>query len=264
MPCITGALRGIVGEFFATFIFLSTVLSMLVNSSRALDPIMAGTIVPGIVVAFVATAVIFAFADVSGAHFNPAVTVGFIVTCKMNAIVGLLYIVAQLAAGVAAAAFMFAIFPNNIKGVPTIQQVIPAAVPATTPLIQAVLMEFFLTFVLVYIIFATAADEAAPAKFSRVQLDCDKTVSVSSGPSKNNFAPIAIAFTLGFLCFLGGSSSGGAFNPARVFGPAVMTNTWKNSWVYWAGDLAGGAVAALTQTFLFSRTRGLLAPSLSV
>lgn len=300
MAFLSGLLRGVIGEFFAAFIFLSTVMSMLVNSSRALDPIMAGTLAPGIVVAFVATAVVFAFADVSGAHFNPAVTTGFIVTCKIHPIKGLLYIVAQLAAGVSAAAFMFAIFPNNIKGVPTIQQVIPATVPSTTPVWQAVMMEFFLTFLLVYVIFSTAVDEAAPPKYSRVELESAKAPAASgesagesteggrdieappspaaasalananievfsnAGPSKNSFAAIAIGFTLGFLCFLGGSSSGGAFNPARVFGPAVVTNTWADHWVYWAGDLAGGAFAGLIHTFLFSRASGLLGPSLSV
>lgn len=299
MTLFSGMLRGVIGEFVAAFIFLSTLMSMLVNSSRALDPIMAGTIVPGIVIAFVATAVIFAFADVSGAHFNPAVTTGFIVTCKIHPIKGLLYIVAQLTAGVSAAAFMFAIFPNNIKGVPTIQQVIPATVPSTTPLWQAVLMEFFLTFLLVYVIFSTAVDEAAPPKYSRVQLESMKSSSSTedatttgegrdveaapspapvasalananlevfsnAGPSKNSFAAIAIGFTLGFLCFLGGSSSGGAFNPARVFGPAIVTNTWADHWVYWAGDLTGGAFAGLLHTFLFSRSKGLLGPSLSV
>lgn len=291
--------RSVAGEFLVTFIFLSTVFSMLVNSSRALDPIVAGEFIPGIVVAFVATAIIYAFADVSGAHFNPAVTTGFIVTGKIHIIKGACYIAVQILAAVSAAALMYAIFPNHVDGLPTIAQVIPAGVPDTTPLWQAVIMEMFLTFLLVYIIFATAVDQPAPPTFTKVPLEGEAEPAASaaasasasaegdletgsksatnasaskeriqvfttSGTTKNNFAPIAIGLTLGFLCYLGGSSSGGAFNPARVLGPAIVTGNFNSHWVYWVGDLSGGALAAALQTFIFSRANGCLAPSLAV
>jgi glycerol uptake facilitator-like aquaporin len=60
---------------------------------------------------------------------------------------------------------------------------------------------------------------------------------------------VAIGFTLGFLGLLGGSVSGGAYNPARAFGPALITGVWDNHWVYWVGDLVGAALAGWTQSF---------------
>ncbi len=77
------------------------------------------------------------------------------------------------------------------------------------------------------------------------------TIYTTSGNTKAGFAPVAIGFTLGFLCLLGGSVSGGAFNPARAFGPALVTGHFDNHWVYWIGDFMGAALAGWTQ-HLFS------------
>ncbi|KGG53208.1 hypothetical protein DI09_103p40 [Mitosporidium daphniae] len=239
------ALRCVVGEFLVTFIFLSVVYAMLINTSRATDPVIAGTVIPGLVVSMVATAIIYSFADVSGAHFNPAVTMGFIISGKMHPVKGVAYILAQLSASIAAAAFMFLIFPNNVAGWPKIAQVIPAVPPKSSPLATVLMMEFYLTFLLVYVIFATAVDIPAPPALRRL---------------KNHFAPIAIGLTLGFLCYLGGSSSGGAFNPARVFGASVISGNFSSHWVYWVGDLLGGSFAALLHTFVFARKIGILSP----
>ena len=295
---------------------------MIINTSRATDPVIAGTIIPGLVVSMVATAIIYSFADVSGAHFNPAVTMGFIISGKMHPVKGIAYILAQLSASIAAAAFMFLIFPNHVAGWPKITQVIPAVPPKSSPVAVVLMMEFYLTFLLVYVIFATAVDTPAPPALRRlkvsdggaaggknvVTLEEDESTgavndhhemttqssnSVSSttaemlesgasgrrsysvtkpnangaltarvyatpSPSKNHFAPIAIGLTLGFLCYLGGSSSGGAFNPARVFGASVISGNFSSHWVYWVGDLLGGSFAALLHTFVFARKIGIL------
>lgn len=291
---IRETIRSIAGEFLVTFIFLSVVFSMIINTSRATDPVVAGTVIPGIVVAFVATAIIYSFADVSGAHFNPAVTIGFIVTGKIHPLKGIAYILSQLLASIAAAAFMFLIFPNKVGEWPKIAQVLPVVPPKTSPLAAVLMMEFYLTFLIVYIIFATAVDSPADAPLKRIlqpgeedtdganvspnrprgsnsidDLEARKGYSggkacsnvqvyVTPGPNKNNFAPLAIGLTLGFLCYLGGSSSGGAFNPARVFGASVISGNFKSHWVYWAGDMLGGAFAALIHTFIYARRGAIL------
>lgn len=51
-----------------------------------------------------------------------------------------------------------------------------------------------------------------------------------------------------FLCFIGGSVSGGAFNPARVFGPALITGNFSNHWMYWFADFLGAALASWAQS----------------
>jgi glycerol uptake facilitator-like aquaporin len=100
---------------------------------------------------------------------------------------------------------------------------------ADAHLARALLMEILLTFILVYVIFAVAFDTVDTSATVRLLDEKGNTVDSShrknltiyttNGNSKAGFAPISIGFTLGFLCFLGGSVSGGAFNPARVFGP---------------------------------------------
>jgi glycerol uptake facilitator-like aquaporin len=100
-------------------------------------------------------------------------------------------------------------------------------------LARAFCMEVFLSFILVYVIFAVAFDtvdnSAAQVKIvdekGAVQDSKHRknlTIYTTSGSSKAGFAPLSIGLTLGFLCFVGGSVSGGAFNPARAFGPGIM------------------------------------------
>jgi glycerol uptake facilitator-like aquaporin len=135
------------------------------------------------------------------------------------------------------------------------------------------LTEFTLTFILVYVIFAVAfdtvdttntvkvdvpkggdqeqlIDEQAGAQLVDKTVGRNLTIYTTSGSSKAGFAPLAIGLTLGFLCFIGGSTSGGAFNPARVFGPALLSGTWDYHYIYWLGDLSGAAFAGFVQSFL--------------
>jgi len=128
----------------------------------------------------------------------------------------------------------------------------------------AFVMEVILSFILVYVIFATAFDtvdtknaitlqQEGVSKTSNGRKVVDKsvgrnlTIYTTSGNTKAGFAPLAIGFTLGFLTFVGGSVSGGAFNPARAFGPAIVSGNWDNHWVYWFGDFCGAALAGFTQ-----------------
>ena len=75
------------------------------------------------------------------------------------------------------------------------------------------------------------------------------TIYTTSGSSKAGFAPVAIGFTLGFLGLIGGTVSGGAFNPARAFGPTLVSGKgWGNHWIYWIGDLLGAGLAGYAQS----------------
>ncbi len=75
------------------------------------------------------------------------------------------------------------------------------------------------------------------------------TIYTTSGNTKAGFAPISIGFTLGFLGLIGGTVSGGAFNPARVFGPALISGNWRNHWLYWVADFLGAGLAGFAQSF---------------
>ena len=75
-------------------------------------------------------------------------------------------------------------------------------------------------------------------------------LKTTSGNTKAGFAPVAIGFTLGFLCLIGGTVSGGAFNPARAFGPTLVSGSgWGYHWIYWVGDFLGAGLAGYAQSF---------------
>lgn len=99
--------------------------------------------------------------------------------------------------------------------------------------INALILEIVMTFGLVYTVYATALD-----------------------PKKGNLgiiAPIAIGFIVGANILVGGAFDGASMNPAVSFGPALVSWTWTNHWVYWAGPMAGAAIAAVIyETFIMT------------
>jgi len=123
------------------------------------------------------------------------------------------------------------------------------------------MMEFSLTFILVYVIFSVAFDTVDSNKVEVKQVGNTTgkgaknvqaqalTIYTASGTSKAGFAPLSIGFTLGLLSLVGGSVSGGAYNPARAFGPALVSGVWQDQWVYWVGDFLGAFCAGHAQLF---------------
>ena len=96
---------------------------------------------------------------------------------------------------------------------------------------NAFVFEIVMTFGLVYTVYATAID-----------------------PKKGNLgiiAPIAIGFIVGANILAGGAFDGASMNPAVSFGPALVSWTWTNHWVYWAGPLIGGGLAGLVYEVVF-------------
>ena len=96
---------------------------------------------------------------------------------------------------------------------------------------NALVFEIVMTFGLVYTVYATAVD-----------------------PKKGNLgiiAPIAIGFIVGANILAGGAFDGASMNPAVSFGPAVVSWTWTNHWIYWLGPLIGAAIAAIVYDNIF-------------
>ena len=166
---------------------------------------------------------VYAFGHISGGHFNPAVSFGMALTKRLSWGGMIRYWIAQLA-GAAIAAWLLGVIYQGASveahlGTPVVTPEIGAPIAA--------LIEGVLTFFLVLVIFATAVDPRAPKGFA-------------------GFAN-GMAITMDIL--MAGSLTGGAINPARAFGPAFAAGYWQDHWVYWAGPLLGGAVAA----FLYDR-----------
>lgn len=168
-----------------------------------------------------------AFGHVSGGHFNPAITIGFWVTKRLNTVDTIAYWVAQLAGAVVAAYLLKSIVPAETT----------QAVALGTPMfardftrLSGMMLEGVTTFFLVLTVFATAVDER------------------SSFRSIASFA-IGLTITLGIL--VAGPFTGAALNPARAFGPALVSSHWQTHGVYWVGPLAGGFVAGLLYDSVF-------------
>ncbi|MFL5920883.1 MAG: MIP family channel protein [Gaiellaceae bacterium] len=170
-----------------------------------------------------------AVGHISGGHFNPAVTLGFVVTRRMEARLAATYWFAQLIGAVLAAFMLTWLLPENQVdavnlGVPAVGNGIGAG--------SAVVIEGVLTFFLVWVIFATAADPRGT--FASI-------------------AGLAIGLTITLDIYIGGVYTGAAMNPARAFGPDLVQNVWSDAWVWWVGPLVGGALAALLYEYLYLR-----------
>jgi len=260
--------RALGGEFLATFLFMFINMAVPFNMYRLhlSDPVNVplNPNTEAVAVSFIAVAVIYSFADISGAHFNPAVTFATVVTGKMTWKKGAAYVAAQLLGAVWASFWFIMAFPDGIDRMRDLALVPPENVGTGYQLV----MEFTLTFFLVYVIFSVAFDtvDSTKVEVKQVGLDAENgaknvnarnlTIYTTSGDTKSGFAPIAIGFTLGMLSLVGGSVSGGAYNPARAFGPAMCSGIWRGQWIVWIGDLAGAAAAGWTQLF-FQKLRKL-------
>ena len=174
---------------------------------------------------------------ISGGHHNPAVTISIWVAGKIEAGRAGLYIVAQLAGAAAGAWLLSVIIPKGLwtrtdLGATLVNER-PFGAFSFSPG-RAVFMEAVLTFILVYTVFATAVDERGSFK-------------VLSG------LPIGLAIGVDIL--VGGFFTGASMNPARSFGPALVSGTWTDFWVYIVGPITGGILAASLYWFAYLRNR---------
>ena len=193
-----------IAEFIGTFFLVLTVGCTVV-------PGQAG-VIPPLAIGASLMVMIFAGGHISGAHYNPAVTLAVFLRGKCDVKDAISYIVVQLVAGAAAAAVVLLLVGF---GKPMTIASVPAALCA----------EFLFTFALAYVVLNTA------------------TVRASAG---NSFFGLAIGMTVMTGAFAVGHISGGAFNPAVALGIVIMklVNA-ADVWIHLLADLAGGFVAAL-------------------
>jgi glycerol uptake facilitator-like aquaporin len=174
------------------------------------------------------------------------------VTRKTTPIKAVAYWGAQILGSIIATGFLKLLYPVLDDGSdPVVMSLVKLGKNVSPG--QAFLMEAVLTFILIYVIFAVAFDTIPSVKVQKANSGGKLTIYTTSGQTKAGFAPIAIGFTLGFLTFLGGTVSGGAFNPARALGPAVWAWSWEFQWLYWIADFVGAGIAGYTQLFFGAR-----------
>jgi aquaporin Z len=164
-------------------------------------------------VGHVGVSLVYALGHLSGAHINPAVTLGFWSVRRFPSTEVLPYVIAQCTGAAAASwALRAALGPVGNLG---------ATLPAV-PLGAAFGIEWLLSFALMLVIMAVATDQR-----------------VADG-----FAPIAVGLTVGFGALMGGPLTGASMNPARSFGPAVIGDLWQAHWIYWLAPITGMITAA--------------------
>nr|QBL97987.1 aquaporin 1 [Dendroctonus armandi] len=161
-----------------------------------------------------------ALGHVSGAHLNPAVTIGMLSVGNIKVVKAILYVIVQCIGALAGSATLKALLPEEWHasglGLTNLN-------PKITPL-QGFGFEFFLGFVLVLVVSGVCDPNRPEAK--------------AAGP-----LAIGLAVALGHMGAI--NFTGASMNPARSFGSAVIAGIWQNHWVYWVGPIAGGVVAAL-------------------
>lgn len=157
-------------------------------------------------------ALIYALGDVSGAHFNPAVTIGFWAARRLDGRTVLPYLACQLLGAFAASALLRVMFGN----VASLGATLPAG-----PAAQSLLLETVLTAILMFII-----------------------LCVSTGPKEMGvMAGIAVGGVIALEAMFAGPICGASMNPARSIAPAVVSGNLRALWVYLAGPLVGALVA---------------------
>jgi aquaporin Z len=195
-----------IAEFIGTFFLVLTVGCTVIGAGT-------GVIAP-LAIGAALMVMVFAGGHISGAHYNPAVTIGIFIRGKVNATDVVPYVVAQLA-GAALAAMAVT---KSLRAGAAVTPIAPHVGPA-------LLAEFLFTFALVYVVLNAATAE---------------------GTSGNSFYGLAIGMTVTTGAFAVGDISGGAFNPAVALGICLLgISTWANIWIYLVANFAAAIVAAL-------------------
>uniref|UniRef100_A0A8C5WPB6 Aquaporin 6 n=1 Tax=Laticauda laticaudata TaxID=8630 RepID=A0A8C5WPB6_LATLA len=158
----------------------------------------------------------------SGAHINPAVTVAFLLGSRVSLVRTVCYVVAQLAGGIVGAAILYAVTPGNVRGNMGINKV---NIDISSG--QAVAVELILTLQLVLCYFASTDTQRSTGSPAVI---------------------IGISVALGHL--VGHYYTRCSMNPARSFGPAVITGDFLQQWIFWVGPLIGAVLASVLYNFV--------------
>ncbi len=211
-------LRPCLAEFIGTFALVFVGIGAIKTAGFN---VLAVALAHGLTIA----AFVSATMHISGGQFNPAVTFGLVCGGHMKIADAIRYWIAQLLGAFVAALICMGLFARDVvvNGTP---QLAINLTPA-----QGVLVEAILTFFLVFIVHGVAVDNRGPRAV----------------------AGLVIGSTITLDILFGGSLTGAAMNPARVFGPALAANFWKDHLVYWIGPLLGGALGGLVYRVFIER-----------
>ena len=191
-------------ECIGTFFLLLTIgLTVIPGSAGVIAPLAIGSVL---------MVLVYAGGHISGAHYNPAVTLAVLIRGKCTIAYVPVYLTAQILGAVA--------------GALTAQFLVGSGTAAgTIDVTKSLIAEFLFTFALAYVVL---------------------NVATAKGTSGNSFYGLAIGFVVMAGAFSVGGISGGAFNPAvAIAAPLMGLMDWNNIWIHISADFAGGALAAV-------------------
>ena len=217
--------RRYLADFVGTFAFVFIGSMVVAVGGERLGGGAATVVIAAFGHGLILMAMIYALGAISGAHFNPAVTIALAALRKISLPDAGGYIIFQLLGAVVAVLFHAAILT---EGASSYGLTVPA--PDITDG-AAALLEAVLTFFLVTAVLGAAVSGKAPPGFHGLA--------------------IGLTFTAAILA--GGALTGASLNPARTFGPAIVSGDFTSHWVYWVGPIAGGLVAAAVAWVLYFR-----------
>ncbi|MBN3287321.1 AQP8 protein, partial [Polyodon spathula] len=206
-PCVAELIASII------FVFIGSV-SVIENVESA------GRLQPALVHGLTVAVLIAVFAEISGAQFNPVLTVAIYLVGGIDLMMAIAYVIVQMIGGLIGAA---------LAKMMTSSANFANATGAAFTVVKS-------------------NDQIAGAVFGEIAMTCFIIIVVCmvavNGKSKTPLAPFCIGCTVIVNVLAGGDVSGTCLNPARAFGPAVLANYWSYHWIYWIGPLGGALLAA--------------------
>jgi MIP family channel proteins len=213
--------RTAMAEAVGTFmlVFAGTAVATAAALARPIAGAPYTSLAVALAFGLILTALVSALGPVSGAHLNPAVTLGLASTGQFPWPYVPAYLGAQVGGAILASGTVWLAFGHQARDQAALAATFPAAGTSDW---QAFLVEAVLTLMLVLIVVSVATDERVPA--------------AAAGPT--------VGFTLAAAILAGGPVTGGAVNPARALGPMIMAGTFTSAWVYLVAPVVGGILAA--------------------
>lgn len=217
-------IRHFVAEFIGTFalVYVGGAAIMMASGAQTGSGLVGVALAHGLVLAVFVSGLMRI-----SAHFNPAVTIGFLAARRINPIMAGIYIAAQIIGAILAAYLLKATMPAEVF---TMTRAGGQSISPDITGTQAFIIEAIATFMLTFVIFGTAVDPKAP-----------------------RIAGLAIGFVVAADILAFGPLTGASMNPARSFGPAVVSGIFEAQVIYWTAPIFGSVVAALLYDTLFIR-----------
>ncbi len=173
---------------------------------------------------FVVAVMIAAVGPVSAAHFNPAVTIGFLVMRRILWWEVIIYWSAQVIGAIIAMLLLkLAYGPEHLNMVGYGVTKLASGLHLSAGITIEIVLTFFLMFVIASVVIR-----------------------------KHVMDGLYIGFTVGMCALIGGTLTGASMNPARSFGPALISGVWTDHWIYWLGPITGAIIAVIVAQYLYN------------